>query len=297
MAEQSNTIRFDSAWNGIISGDLQAIKVAGGFQFVEGPVWDRQRGYLYFSDIPANRIYTWSPQDGVQLFREPSGNSNGLTLDRQGSLLACEHGNRRVSATDDDGSVRTLVERFEGKRLNSPNDIVVKSDGSLYFTDPPYGLTHPAEQELPYQGIYRLLPESGAIELLCKERNHPNGLCFSSDERILYVDDSSTQDIYAYDVADDGTIHNGRLFARLDPSFGAGVPDGLKVDVRGNVYVTGPGGIWVLDPAGTPLGVIRIPEVAANLGWGGDEHRTLFITATTSLYKIETINPGIRHGN
>lgn len=297
MAEQSSTIQYDSAWSGIISEDAVVSKIAGDFQFIEGPVWDRQRGQLYFSDIPANRIYTWSPQAGIQLFREPSGSSNGLTLDRQGRLLACEHGNRRVSATEEDGSVRMLAERYEGKRLNSPNDIVVKSDGSVYFTDPPYGLSHPSEQELPYQGIYRLMPESGAIELLCKERNHPNGLCFSPDERILYVDDSSTQDIYAYDVAVDGTIRNGRLFARLDSSVGAGVPDGLKVDVRGNVYVTGPGGIWVLDPAGAPLGVIRIPEIAANLGWGGEDHRTLFITATTSLYKVETMHPGIRQQN
>ncbi|UVI28987.1 SMP-30/gluconolactonase/LRE family protein [Paenibacillus spongiae] len=294
MAEQA--IQYHSAWSGIIADDAAVSKLASGFQFIEGPVWDSQRGLLFFSDIPANRIYCWSPQDGVQPFREPSGNSNGLTLDRHGRLLACEHGNRRVSVTEESGSVRTLVDRFEGKRLNSPNDIVVKSDGRVYFTDPPYGLSHPSEQELPYQGVYRYLPESGAIELLCAERNHPNGLCFSPDERVLYVDDSSSQDVFVYDVADDGIIRNGRLFARLDSSVGAGVPDGLKVDVRGNVYVTGPGGIWVLDSSGTALGVIRIPEVAANLSWGGEDNRTLFITATTSLYKVETINPGIPCG-
>ncbi|MFC5648649.1 SMP-30/gluconolactonase/LRE family protein [Paenibacillus solisilvae] len=291
--EQPRTLRFHSEWSRIVPEGTSVRKIADGFQFTEGPIWDREQAKLYFSDIPANRIYSWDSRDGLQLFREPSGNSNGLTLDRSGRLLACEHGNRRVSITDDDGRIRTLVESFGGKRLNSPNDIVVKSDGMIYFTDPPYGLSDPSEQEQPCQGVYRLNPDSSELELLYEGLHRPNGLAFSPDESILYVNDSSTQDLFAFDVTAEGTLSHYRLFARMDSTVGAGGPDGMKVDTEGNVYATGPGGIWVYNPAGEALGVLLVPEPAANLGWGGADRRTLYITANTSVYAADLSIPGI----
>jgi len=256
-------------------------KVAGGFQFTEGPAWHPD-GYVIFSDIPANRIY--AVKDGkVEIFREPSGNSNGLTFDAEGRLIACEHGNRRVSRTEKDGRIVSLAAEYEAKRLNSPNDVVVKSDGSIYFTDPPYGVK-PAERELDFQGVYRIALD-GKLTLLVDDFVKPNGLAFSPDEKVLYVDDTDRQWVRAFDVKDDGSLANGRIFARLEGPE-PGRPDGMKVDVRGNVYVTGPGGVWVFDPEGRHLGTIRTPEVAANLAFGDADGRTLYITARTSLYSV-----------
>jgi sugar lactone lactonase YvrE len=274
-----------------IVGDAAVEKVAGGFEFTEGPVWVPD-GYLLFSDIPASTIYRWTPGSvSAEVFRAPSGRSNGLTLDREGRLLACEH-DRRLSRTEGDGSVVTLAERYEGKRLNSPNDVVVRSDDSIYFTDPPYGLPRQEEgRELDFNGVYRLAPD-GALTLLDDSFDRPNGLAFSPDERVLYVDDSRRGHIRAFDVQADGMLSNGRVFAELREPGEQGVPDGMKVDVRGNVFCTGPGGIWVLDAAGEPLGVIRVPEVPANLAWGDDDLKTLYITARTGLYRLRVRTGG-----
>jgi sugar lactone lactonase YvrE len=270
------------------SGQTQ--RLAGGFQFTEGPVWHPE-GHLLFSDIPGNRIIRWLPGGQVETFREPSGNANGLTLDRQGRLIACEHGNRRVSRTEADGTVAALADRYEGKRLNSPNDVVVRSDGSIYFTDPPYGI-RPEQQELPFHGVYRLAPD-GTLTLLADDFERPNGLAFSPDERILYIDDTARRHVRAFDVREDGSLARGRLFAEL-PSSEPGGPDGMKVDVEGNLYVTSAGGLWLFAASGRHAGTLPVPEPPpANCAFGGPDRRTLFITDRTSLLSVRTCIPGV----
>ncbi len=270
----------------IAPGDPE--RLASGFRFTEGPLWHPD-GYLLFSDIPANHIYRWHPERGAEIWREDSGNSNGLTFDRKGLLIACEHGNRRVSRTNADGSIETLASHFNGKRLNSPNDVVVKSDGSIYFTDPPYGIK-PEQREQEHNGVYRLTPD-GRLELLADDFQRPNGLAFSPDERILYVDDSAHRHVRAFDVLPDGRIANSRIIADMDhPQPGS--PDGMKVDVLGNLYVTGATGVWVFAPDGTHLGVIVTPERPSNCAWGDADRQTLYITAQTSIYRIKTLVPG-----
>jgi len=268
------------------TGEVQ--RLATGFKFVEGPVWHRD-GHWFFSDIPSNRIHTISPDGQVDIHREPSGNSNGLTLNHGGRLLACEHGNRRVSTSDADGRPQVLVDTFEGKRLNSPNDLVVHSCGAVYFTDPPYGIK-PEEMEQPHSGVYRV-DLNGSTRLLVNDFEKPNGLAFSPDESVLYIDDSHHQHIRVFDVEADGSLGNGRLFADLSYE-GDGVPDGMKVDQEGNVYTTNALGIWVHDARGEFLGLINTPEVPANCAWGEDGH-TLFITARTSVYKVRMKVPGM----
>lgn len=272
-------------------------KIASGFMFTEGPVWDVSQNCLFFSDIPANKMWKWSEAKGAELFREPSGKSNGLTFDKQGRLIACEHANRRVSRTEKDGTVVTIADKYNGKKLNSPNDVVVKSDGSIYFTDPPYGLTaefgNLGEQELPFQGVYRLSADGKTLTLLIDDFDRPNGLAFSPDESLLYIDDTERVHVRVFDVKPDGTITNGRLFADLKDSAEGNV-DGMKVDSEGNVYVTGPGGISIFDPSGKKLGIIEMPEISANLAWGESDWKTLFITASTSVYKIRLNVTGIK---
>lgn len=260
-------------------------QLATGFQFLEGPVWHPD-GYLFFSDIPASRIYKWS--DGAaEIWREPTGNSNGLTLDLQGRLIACEHSGRRVSRATN-GTIEPLAEHYEGRRLNSPNDVVVRSDGIVYFTDPPYGI-EPEQREQPCNGVYRVLTD-GTIERLVDDFDRPNGLAFSPDESILYIDDSPRRHVRAFDVRPDGTLTNSRIIADMDhPQPGS--PDGMKIDQQGHLYVTGATGVWVFEPDGTLLGVIATPERPANCAWG-DDYYSLYITARTSLYRIRTKVPG-----
>ena len=269
------------------AGDVK--QLATGFGFVEGPVW-HQDGYWLFSDIPSNRIHRISPEGAVEIYREPSGNSNGLTINRAGRLLACEHGNRRVSISDIGATEEVLVDSYDGKRLNSPNDVVTHSNGAVYFTDPPYGIKPPDQMEQDHSGVYRVDPD-GEIQLLVADFEKPNGLAFSPDESVLYIDDSHYQHIRAFDVAADGTLQNGRIFADLAHE-SAGVPDGMKIDQEGNVYATNSLGIWVHDSQGEFLGLITTPEVPANCAWGEDG-QTLFITARTSVYRVRMAVPGV----
>ena len=271
-------------------------KLATGFIFTEGPIWDAVGGGLFFSDIPADKMWKWTKDKGPEVVRDPSGKSNGLTLDKGGRLIACEHVNRRVSRTEEDGTVHAIADTYEGKRLNSPNDVVVKSDGSIYFSDPPYGLTEEFGrldvQELPFQGVYRISPDGESLTLLVDDFEKPNGLAFSPDESLLYIDDTDLSHVRVFDVDPDGAISNGRLFAELKGDEPGSV-DGMKVDSEGSVYVTGPGGIWVFDPSGGRLGRIDVPEVAANLAWGDEDWQTLYITGSTSLYRIRLDVKGI----
>ena len=293
----------DAGLHDLIAPDAPIERVAGGLAFTEGPVW---RGIdLLFSDIPNKRIVRWRRlPEGPELTTYATGMSNGLTLDRQGRVLAAGHDGRCVTRVADDGTRTVLAERFQGKRLNSPNDIVVKSDGSIYFTDPPYaiqpsrpGTPRPAGwwtapipgKELPYQGVYRLTPD-GTLHLLVDDFALPNGLAFSPDESVLYIDDSAHKHIRAFAVRPDGTLTNSRILldmASEDP----GVPDGLKVDRHGNVFCTGPGGVWVCRSNGALLGRIVLPELPANLAWGEDGS-VLFLTARTSVYRLQTKTRG-----
>ena len=279
----------------LIDANAELEQLGTGCEFTEGPVWHSEGKFLLFSDIPANQMKKWTAEEGITNFRVPSGKSNGLTYDKQGRLVTCEHANRRVSRTEADGTVVTIASHYEDKRLNSPNDVVVKSDGSIYFSDPPYGLTADygieGEQDLDFQGVYRLSADGQTLTLLVDDFDRPNGLCFSPDESILYIDDTERMHIRAFDVQPDGTIANGRVFAEEEGEGAA--PDGMKIDVHGNVYLTGPGGIWVFDTSGEHLGVIQTPERSANLAWGGDDWSTLFITASTSLYSVQCKVSGI----
>lgn len=272
----------------LIDKDARLEKVADGFQFTEGPVWN-SAGFLLFSDIPANQIVKFVPGAAPTAFRTPSGNSNGLTYDRAGRLLACEHSNRRVTRQEADGSLTVLASSYDGKKLNSPNDIVVRSDGTIYFTDPPYGIRE-EQKELPFQGVYKISPE-GKLTLLAQDFDRPNGIALSPDEKTLYVDDSARLHVRAFAVAPDGSISHGRILAELK-SARQGVPDGMKVDRKGNLYVTGPGGVWVFDKRGKHLGTILMAELPANCGWGDADYRTLYLTARTGLYRIRLKIPG-----
>ncbi|MFE1744120.1 SMP-30/gluconolactonase/LRE family protein [Coleofasciculus sp. H7-2] len=267
-------------------------RVATGFQFTEGPIWFNQEKSILFSDIPANKIFKLTPKNEVIVFREPSRNSNGLTRDKQGRLIACEHGTRRVTRTEKNGSITVLADKFQGKNLNSPNDVVVKSDGAIYFTDPPYGIK-PEQQEQPIQGVYRLSPDGNEIIIVADDFDKPNGLAFSPDEKKLYIDDSERRHIRLFDVQPDGTLANSRIFYNMNGKK-PGLPDGMKVDVQGHIYCTGAGGVWVFDPEGNHLGTIVTPEVPANCAWGDDDLQSLYITACTSIYKIRVNIPGMK---
>ncbi len=278
--------KFDTKQNNlkeILAADSQVEKVAGGFEFTEGPVWHPD-GFLLFSDIPANTIYKWQPGQKTEIFRQPSGNANGNTLDKSGRLVTAEHGNRRVSLTENNGKIVTLASQYEGKQLNSPNDLVVKSDGSIYFSDPPYGI-EPEQEELGFYGVYRLAPD-GTVTLLVDDFVRPNGITLSPDETKLYVNDSEKGHIRIFDVQPDGMLANGKVFAEMKPPSEAGAADGMKVDIKGNIYSTAPGGVWVFSPQGDLLGVIETPEPPANIAWGDRDYKTLYITARNSLYRI-----------
>ena len=270
----------------------EAERLATGFVFTEGPLWHPD-GYFFFVDVRASMLYRVTPGRPPEVLREKTGGGNGTTFDLQGRLVLCEGDNRRVTRTAADGAIEILVDRFEGKRLNRPNDVVCRSDGSLYFTDP--GLRVPlAERELPYAGVYRIAPD-GTITLIA-DCEYPNGLAFSPDERVLYVANTRwTAYIHAIELDGGGSLVRRRIFADMSSDETDGVPDGMKVDVEGRVYCTGPGGTWVFAPDGARLGIIRTPEVPANLAFGGPDLRTLFFTARTSVYTLRVKTPGQPH--
>jgi len=254
----------------VVLGPLE--KIATGFQFTEGPLWTAETG-LIFSDIPADTIF----RADQSVFRKPSGNSNGLAADREGRLIACEHGNRRVSRTEKDGVIITLADRYLGRRLNSPNDLAIRSDGRIFFTDPPYGVK-PDDRELPFCGVYSIAPD-GTLTLLSVYFRSPNGLAFSPDEKTLYIGDSADDFIEAFDVSEEGRLGNARFFAHVP------TPDGMKVDSRGRLWVTAKDGVRVYNPDGSPAATVAVPEQPSNCAFGDTGGETLYITARTSVYK------------
>jgi gluconolactonase len=269
-----------------------AQRLATGFVFTEGPLWHPD-GFYYFVDVRASMLYRLTPGGAPEVVREKTGGGNGTTFDRQGRLVLCEGDNRRVTRRGADGRFEVLIDRFEGKRLNRPNDVVCRSDGSLYFTDP--GLRVPlAEREVPHAGVYRIAPD-GTVGLVA-DFEYPNGLAFSPDERRLYVANTRwAQYIHLLELDASGQVVRRRIFADMSSDETDGVPDGMKVDAEGRVYCTGPGGTWVFAPDGTRLGIIRTPEVPANLAFGGPDLRTLFFTARTSVYATRVKVPGQPH--
>ncbi len=280
----------------------QEVEVLGrGFVGGEGPLWWKEGGYLLFNEVRGNRRMKWSPEEGVTVFHEPTNNANGLTRDPQGRLIMCEGGARRVTRMEPDGSITVVANNYHGRRLNRPNDVVVKSDGSIYFTDP--GAPAPG-MDLDFAGVYRVSPDLGTSNLLVRDFVLPNGLAFSPDERTLYINDSqgvlvrddifrSVGHIRAFDVRANGMLANGRVLCELRGEQ-SGIPDGMKVDVEGNVYCTGTGGIWIMDSSGKHLGTILTGvEHTTNLAWGGEDWKTLFITTPEILTRIQLKIPGI----
>lgn len=270
-----------TADEGLTTGPIET--VGEGYQFTEGPVW-LPSGRLAFSDIPADTIF----YADRSVLRKPSGNSNGLTLDEEGRLTSCEHGNRRVARTEPDGSITVLADNYQGKKLNSPNDATVRSDGTIFFTDPTYGLSG-REAELDFNGVYAIRPD-GTLTLLAKDFNRPNGLVLSVDEKTLYVADTAESHIRAFDVAEDGLLSNGRVHCEV-PS-----PDGIRIDTEGRIWATSRLGIVVVDPDGEQAGVIEFPQWPANCTFGGSDSKTLFVTARTGVYKVECAVSGVVAG-
>jgi gluconolactonase len=276
-------------------------QIATGFIFTEGPIW-MPDGSLHFSDMPGDKRRRWHPADGVSVLRDPSNKCNGMTRDNEGNLVVCEHVTSSVVREHPDGSRETIASHYGGKELNSPNDVIVASDGSVLFSDPTYGRMPifgvEREQELDFQGVYRLAGGRGDPELLVGDFGQPNGLCFSTDESLLYVNDTPRAHIRVFDVGPDHALSNGRVFAEGigDGDIAKGVVDGMKLDERGNIYVSGPQGVWVFDPDGEHLGTIDVPENVGNLNWGGDGWSTLFIAASTSIYRVQMKVGGNRLG-
>jgi len=306
-----NILRVDPAINEIIPEDYKIEKLQGGFQFTEGPVWINENGgFLLFSDIPANTIYKWTPSGQTSTFLNPvfEGNyeegrfvgSNGLLLDLDGNLVLCEHGGRRISSMPNpsgDTSRTTVVDKYNGKKLNSPNDAIFHSNGSLYFTDPPYGLAQQDDdptKELEFNGIFRL-SSNGELVLLNRDQTRPNGIALSPNEKTLYVANSDPEKKLwmSYAVNEDGTLGNGSVFFDASSSTADGLPDGLALDSQGNIYATGPGGVWVFTPAGKHLGTIQPEEIPANVTFGGNNGMTLYMTARTGLYRIHLKSKGL----
>jgi gluconolactonase len=308
-------IRTDPLIDKVVGANPKIFKLADGFKFTEGPVWVREGGFLLFSDPNSNTIYKYAPDGNnagrLEVFRSPSGysgtdiaaygqpGSNGLTLDPQGRLTVNEHGNRRVTRTEKDGRVTVLADEYEGKRLNSPNDLVYRSDGTLYFTDPPFGLPKffdDPKRELPFSGVYSIY--QGRLQLLTRELSGPNGIAFSPDEKYLYVGnwDEKRAVVMRYEARADGTLANGQVFFDMTPALDKekNAIDGIKVDREGNLYVSGPGGLRVISPAGKQLGLIIAPKHIHNMAWGDEDGRTLYLCARTGLYRIRLNLAGVR---
>ncbi len=287
---------WDERFGEIVAADAVLEHIAAGFSITEGPVWCGD--HLLFSDIRRDRTvrWRWLPEGPeVTTFRMETGGGNGMARDREGRIVVCEQGARRLTRVEQDGGVTVLANSYHGMRLNSPNDVALHSGGAIYFTDPPFGLPNDADgKELPFNAVFRLDPD-GALTPVLDDCDKPNGLCFSPDERILYVADTPPMQVRAYDVQPDGSLTNSRLFAEM-ASTDLGRPDGIKTDRAGNLYCTGGGGVRVLAPDGTKLGRIRTPEQGRNIVFGDDDFRTLYITAGSGLYRIRLLTQGFPLG-
>jgi len=285
-------VRDEAEFKKIVPPDAKLEKLATGMKFTEGPVWLAQDGgYLVFSDIPANELKKWTPTSGLTTFRSPSQNANGNTVDREGRLITCEHSGRRVSILEADRALETLVDRHDGKKFNSPNDAVVKSDGTVWFTDPPYGLPRSETKEQGGNFVFRFDPKTKSTSIVVKDFDMPNGLCFSPDEKKLYVADSGKpHHIRAFEVQPNGTLTGGGVFCQIDQ----GVPDGIRCDEAGRVYSSAGDGVQIFGPDGKLIAKILVPESPANLCFGGNDGKTLFITARTSLYAIPVLIKGAK---
>jgi gluconolactonase len=294
----SATVVHDERLRALVDPASAAEKIAGGCIFTEGPVWSQQDNGLIFSDIQGDTLHRWTEAAGQQVFRHPSGEANGNTYDRAGRLVSCEHKGRRVARTLADGRVETLVSDYEGKRLNSPNDIVGAPNGDLYFTDPPYGLRQPdgtfGAQEIPFNGVYRVAAADGSVTAVVRDFERPNGLVITSDGRQIFIDDTARQHVRAFDLGADGGLSNGRVFVEVAHGEILARPDGMKLDTLGNLYIAAntAEGIWVYAADATLLGWIGVPEPPANLAWGGADQRTLFVTARTSVYRVPMLVAG-----
>jgi gluconolactonase len=292
MAVQVNAPAFLE----LVDEDAELEQLGTGFTFTEGPIWNPD-GFLLFSDMPGDARRRWDQQSGVSEVANPSNKGNGMTLDHDGRLVVCEHVTSSVVRMDPDGTGsgrEVLATHYEGRELNSPNDVVVKSDGAIYFTDPTYGRMPgfglEREQDLDFQGVYRIAPGGGDTELLADDFGQPNGLCFSTDESLLYINDTDRAYIRVFDVQPDGTIANSRVLAENigTASLDIGdLVDGMKLDERGNIWVTGPGGVLAFNPEGEHIGTVEVPEPVGKLNWGGPDWNWLFIPATSSVYRIE----------
>ena len=285
-------IRETAEFKTIVPSNAKLQKLATGMQFCEGPVWvPRDGGYLVFSDIPADEIKKWTAKEGLTTFRKSSHNANGNTLDRQGRLITCEHSGRRVCRLEADGTLQTLVDHYDGKKFNSPNDVVVKSDGTIWFTDPPYGLPKGERKELDGNYVFRFDPSTKTTMIVSKDFDMPNGLCFSPNEKKLYIADSSERrHIRVFEVQRDDTLTGGAVFCVIDK----GVPDGIRCDATGRVFSSAADGVQIFAPDGKLIGKILVPETPANLCFGGRNGKTLFIAARTSLYSIPLLVEGAR---
>ncbi|HWC17633.1 MAG TPA: SMP-30/gluconolactonase/LRE family protein [Terriglobales bacterium] len=316
--------KLDPALDRIVPTNAKLEKIASGFnKWTEGPVWTRA-GSLLFAEIPANNIDIWTADKGARVFIHPSGyeasepfggpepGSNGMTLDADGRVTVAGHGRRnvwRLESLDPKGQITVLADSYNGKKLNSPNDLVYKSDGSLYFTDPPYGLptqsdTDP-QKELKVNGVYRIPgarqqkagsePARDKLQLVISDLERPNGIAFSPDEKVLYIAESGKKVWMRYDVQPDGSVTGGKLLLDASSDAGVGGPDGIRVDKQGNVYGSGPGGVWIISPEGKHLGTVKVPERVSNVAWGDKDGKTLYITASTSVFRIKLNAQGVRY--
>jgi gluconolactonase len=284
----------DPKFKSVVGESVEFERLANGFLFTEGPLWHPKEKFLLFSDMPGDHMRKWT-KGGVSTFRKPCAQSNGLTWDREGRVIVCEHATSRLTRLENDGRVTVLASHHDGKELNSPNDVVVKSDGGIYFTDPTYGRMeyygNPRPTQLAFRGVYRVEPEVKKLTLLADDFGQPNGLCFSLDEKRLFVNDTERRHIRVFDVKSDGTLAGGSIWAETTGE-GKGAPDGMKIDTQGNIYCCGPGGVHVFGPDAACLGVIQTPEVAANFCFGDDDFRGLYVTASNSLYRLRVKVPG-----
>jgi gluconolactonase len=319
-AQANEVVRLDPAADAVIPADAHVEKLADDFGFLEGPVWVHKgnQQYLLFSDIPANVIDKWTPDGKVSVFLEKSGftgtdpsdvgmqinngktmvtliGSNAITLDKRGRIVFCTHGDHAVVRLEKNGKRTVLASEYDGKRLNSPNDLVVGPDGSIYFTDPPAGLRKgddDPKKQLPFDGVYRIV--NGEVQLLAKDFSRPNGIAFSPDYKYLYINDTLKKVIRRYVVQPDGGITGGEVITDMTGDVRPGAPDGMKVDQKGNIYCTGPGGFWIMSPEGKHLATVQPPELPANMAWGDPDGKTLYLTARTGLYRIRLSIPGVR---